>query len=222
MISVITITSNRELYLKRLLESFWYLGGCDKVDFEYFLVFQGGPPSPKINQYIKQLPFSDNIKVSHFPEIRPIGERLTPIIEQVKFPIIFKIDDDCVLSSMDFFPRLFELTTKLPKCFIYPYLIAGETENDVCRAEEKVLYLEKNNLYITIAKAVFASGKYVMPISLAKEIIFKGQNDAELIQVSSIYWKIPIYQVKNGLVIENQEGYSGQHYRKQMTNGQSW
>ena len=223
MISIITSCINRELYLKRLIDSIRLVGGHDKVEFEHFIVFQGSPPSKNMQDYIARQPFSKSIQVGVTEVIEPVGAVMNSIIKKAQYPIIFKIDDDCTLLTQDFLLRAFELCTKMPRAVIYPAMLDGECpQGTLGDRTRQSIYLEKSNLYLTVGKATVASGKYFMPTDLAKSIPFIGQKDPQQVMVATIHEHLPVFQVLNGIAIEIQEGYSGQHHRKENPDGQIW
>lgn len=220
MISIIMSTIEREFYLRRFFESFRLLGGWDKTEFEMFLIVQGSPLSMRTKTFIELLPFAKNIKTGYTEKIQPIGTVIRDTLDRVKYPIVFKIDDDCSLMSMDFLPRIEELCAKLPKSIVYPYIVDGETPLPAHPSKNQCIFLERCNLHITLGEAPLSSGKYIAPTELLKHIPFNQQNDAELIRIASLRWHLPVFQAQNGLVIEIQEGLSGQYYRKNQPNGQ--
>lgn len=223
MISIVTSCIQRELYLYRLMDSILTLGGWDKVAFEHFIVFQGAPPSDKMRKYLGSLPFSSSIKIGTTEKVEPIGAILFSAARKAQYPIFFKIDDDCALMSRDFFPRAIELCMKMPRAILYPALVDGELPPiDIEPSLKQTVFLEKNNVFITVGKKTGASGKYLIPLDVARGIPFEGQKDAENVAVTALANHLPVFQAMNGLVIEIQEGYSGQVHRSHHPICQSW
>lgn len=221
MISIITSCVNREFYLKRLIDSMRLLGGYDKIEFEHFIIFQGNSPSDKMRRYLEAQPFYSSLHIGQTEKIESIGSVLISTIKKVKYPIIFKLDDDCALMSMDFLPRAYELCQKMPRGIIYPAIVDGELPrtggNPIKRQS---VFLKDCNVYITIGEAVGVSGKYLLPTDFAQNIPFQGQKDPQNVAVATLTNHLPIFQVLNGLVIEIQEGLSGQHHRSTSPTGQ--
>lgn len=223
MISIVTSCIKRELYLYRLMESILSLGGWDKVAFEHFIVFQGAPPSDKMRQYLDSLPFASSLKIGTTEKVEPIGAILFSTAKKAQYPIFFKIDDDCALMSRDFFPRIVELCIKMPRAILYPALVDGEMPlTDIEPALKQTVFLEKNNVFVTVGKETGSSGMYIIPLDMARDIPFEGQKDAENVAVAALTNHLPIFQALNGLVIEIQDGHSGQAHRKHHPIGQSW
>ena len=222
MITILTAANGRELYLKRLLDSINLLSSFDEVEFEHLIVFQETAPSEKIKEYIKSLPFGDKVITAFNPSQMPIGEVVFQSAQRAKHPIFIKLDDDVVLSSADFFPRVVELCEKMQEAILYPFIIDGDTPLHDNSSSQQVVYLQKSNIYVTLTNAGWPSGKYIAPTALLKTVRLKEQNDAQQLYVMMSNRKIPIHLIKNSIIIENQEGWGGQIHRAKDKEGQKW
>lgn len=215
MITILTVTMNRELYLKRLLDSMTLLSGYSQVPFEHLIIFNGAPPSEKIKKHIYGLPFANNVHIGATSEVFPVGKMVYDSVRRAKYPIFFKLDDDFVLSSMDFLPRVVELCEQSPHGVLFPYLVDGETPMPVNLKSRQTLFLPRSNLFITVGAAPLPSGKYIIPTDMALSIAFHDQDDQNQLFSHALANHLPVFQTTNGLVLENQEGFSGQHHRKE-------
>jgi hypothetical protein len=221
MISLFTSCIKRELYLFRLLESIKTLSAWESVPFEHFIVFQEEGPSDDLLKYINALPFSKSIKTGFIDKTEPVGAVLTSVVKKAAYPIFFKIDDDCCLMSRDFFLRVVETCAKIPQGVLLPAIVDGELYEGGGNPQlRRTIFLEKSNTYITVGQKSGASGKYIVPTEIARQVPFAGQKDAENMDIFAIVNHLPVYQSLNGLVIEIQDGFSGQHYRTKNQNGQ--
>lgn len=223
MISIITSCIGRELYLKRLIDSIRTNGGWEHVEFEHLIVFQAQPPSERLKEYLNAQPFAAKLRLGTTGKVETMGKILNDAIHKAKYPIIFKIDDDCTLLSPDFLLRVYELTLKLPTAAFYPAIVDGEIPlTGGANHLRQCVYLEKSNTYVTIGDYIAASGKYILPKSLAEQIHFTERADAIQVAAHCLQLHLPVFQAVNGIIIDNQDGFSGQQHRKKNPNGQQW
>jgi hypothetical protein len=208
----------RELYLNRLLNSArqTFLG----VEFEWKIVLQGQSPSLDM---IKTLEHEENVSYVIQEKPLPVSVLLNQFARGCKYPFVLKLDDDALICSSDFLYKYAELTELIPDSVIYPFEIGGYT-HEAPMNKRQVVYAPKNNLFFSVAVATAPSGlASLYPKSfLLKTPIPSGQIDAEFLFSHAGYFKVPVYQLQNGLVVEHQEGIEGQEYRKQLPDGQTW
>jgi hypothetical protein len=226
MISIVTSCIERELYLSRLLDSMELLGGCKDVHFEWHIFFQKSPASEKMREKIKALSIGDRITLHSIPEqkIVKIGTILEFFKRSAKSPFYLKLDDDALICSPSFLPRLLEIGELVPDAVIFPFEIAGYTNIHAPLEKRQVVYSEKSNLYYSVSHAILPSALSVFaPMKFIQSFKFPPeQNDAQVIWINAIMQKTPVFQLQNNIIVEHQEGAEGQHYRKQQENGQQW
>lgn len=224
MISILTSTIGRELYLSRLLDSMASLGATDKVDFEWHIVFQREAASDKMQEKIKALPFASKVKTLFSPEVKFINSLIEDFKTQARFPLYLKLDDDALICSPDFLQRYVELSKLVPDAVLFPLEIGGYTNTQASLDKHQIVYGEESNVYYTVSHSVLPSALAVMcPMNFIKKFTFPpGQFDAPFLFIQCNLFRYPAYQLQNGLIVEHQEGAYGQHYRQQLTDGQKW
>ena len=224
MITIITSCIKRELYLVRLLNSIRSVGAWDKIEFEHFIVYQGGEPSDKLRAFIKDLPFANKIVFGTTKKVESVCDVMHSCVTRAKYPIIFKIDDDRTLLSNDFLLRAYELCIKMPQALIYPVSVDGRGYYDDDVRRRQTVFLERSNVYITVGGHNAVRGSYLVPLDTIKQtpLLGGGQTDPQIMVVHTLKHHLPCFQCMDGLIIETQETDSGQHHRKQNPDGQIW
>lgn len=218
MISIITSTIGRELYLSRLLKSASLLGDWANTQFEWKIVFQGGFPSMKMLNLIDSLAFRPKVEIETDLVVRHINNIIYDFQKTAKYNLYLKLDDDALICSPDFFSRIVELSELIPKSVIYPLEIGGYTNIQAPLSEQQVVYGSRSDVFYTVSNAILPSALSVMcPIELLRKTFLpEGQTDAQFLFASAKQNNYQVVQLQNGLIVEHQEGSAGQFYRSQM------
>jgi hypothetical protein len=224
MISILTSSIERELYLSRLLDSMERLGGCEEVPFEWLIVFQKSPPSQKMQDRLRSLSFANKVRWNFNEKIAPVNLIIEAFKRKAIYPLYLKLDDDALICSPDFLKRFVEISKLIPDAVIYPLEIGGYTNIQAPLSKRQVIYGEESNYFYSVGHAILPSALSVLcPMSILKNIIFtKGQSDAPLIWINCGLMNYPIFQLQNGIVVEHQECREGQYYRGQLPEPQKW
>lgn len=222
MISIFTFTLGRELYLKRLIESIKTFGGNEK--FEHHICFQGVAPSDEFSIYLENLLESSYPLKLHFWHKNLGGCKGSgKIISYLSGNLIFKLDDDAVLRSDNFFKHIEVIHDLIPDSIFSPFPvglidnIGGIVPGNVNLNERFVKYSEVTDCYYTFRKTIMIGGlARISPADIIKEV--KWPEDLKILE-DVIFSKlcgannIPMYYLENVLVVEHQESTLGQKQR---------
>jgi hypothetical protein len=223
-IDILTITLGRELYLKRLLNSFCKLSNYQKHEVNYHIIYQGEPSK----DFLEYLEFECPIYARKWPstlklhlnkdEPQSVGEVLKQFRNYNKehADYLWKLDDDALLRSDNFLDHVEEIFKHVGEAVISPYPV-GLINNPggVLSKKHTVIYSEKMDAYYTLREVGHVGGfARIMPYDIFSKIKFSNSHseDTECSTYCSVYNK-PMFYLENALIVEHQESTLGQHKR---------
>ena len=182
MISVYTFTMGRELYLKRLIESIRILGG--NGEFEHHICFQGVTPSDEFSDYLQELYETSYPLITHFWDKNYGGcEGSNKIIPDLSGNLIFKLDDDAVLRSDNFFKHIKEIHNIIPDSIFSPFPVGlignlGGVVSDNANLNERfVKFSEITDYHYTFRKTIMVGGlARIAPASIIKKVKWPNED----------------------------------------------
>jgi hypothetical protein len=210
MISIVTVTIGRDLYLKRLIESIQQLGGSQEI--EHHIVFNAYQPSKLIEDVLLSYP---HIRYDLTERIN-IGGTLNLLKNKVNGNLFVKLDDDCILRSPLFFDHVVAIHKLEPLAVFSPFPVGlignlGGVRSD----DRRVIYSEDTDTYYTLRKVSHIGGfARIAPTIYHKQMTFPiGAHDEDDRFSKTFAHRIPFYYLENAIIVEHQESTLGQHER---------
>lgn len=212
-ISIVTTSLGRELYLRRLFNSFEINSNYHNYDVEYFLYLQGDI-SIDLEKYIK----SFNVKIEKGEKIS-IGNVLNKYKNVVTGDLFWKLDDDARLITSDFIGNILELYKLKPDSGFSPYPV-GLINNPggVLSKNHSVVYSELYDVFYTLRQVHHLGGFCrVVPTKYIKNMQFSNAHNEDS-ECSAFLNRnnIPMYYLENNLIVEHQESTLGQRARSTL------
>jgi hypothetical protein len=218
MISIFTSTSNRELYLKRLLSSVVRCSTVWPQTIEHIILFQGEKPSKDFEEFLSLLPsnYSRAIKILHSSVIDNDGTVMNKAKNLAANDLFFKLDDDAKLVSEDYFMHALEIHKLVPNAMFSPYPV-GLINNPggVLSKEHSVKYSQDTDTFYTLRRVNHVGGfAKIIPTEYIKQVNFtNGRQEDTDTSNWCISNGVPMYYLENSLIVEHQESTLGQHER---------
>lgn len=216
MIDILTITLGREIYLKRLIQSFITNSGYADFDFKYYIIYQGSPTT-SFTEFINALPIKGKLKlIINSGHVMSVGAVMNQFKLQSSSKLFWKLDDDAQLRSDNFMGHILSINEMKPQSVFSPYPV-GLINNPggVLSKEHSVAYSERMDTYYTFRKVHHVGGfARIMPTEFFKQMNFSDTHSEDT-ECSS--WcnnnNKPMYYLENSLIVEHQESTLGQHAR---------
>lgn len=222
--SIVTFTLGRAFYLHKTLKAIKSQAENYQGKIYHHLFFQGVGISDETKHVLYE-DCSDN----YFPIVHEwehnvgIAEGTNRAIAEIKTDYMFKIDDDILLISDNFFKHIEEIISFEPNAFIAPFPIGLITW---CGGPKpisyKVEYSKNTDTYYTFRKVnVTGGGCRLIPTEILKGLLplendlahgASGSDDDQLTVLCNQHG-IPIYYIENAIAFEHQESCLGQRER---------
>lgn len=216
MIDILTITLGRELYLKRLINSFVDDSGYKDFNFNYYIVYQGNPTREFLD-FMDTTPIKGNVRlIVNDQRVQSVGVVMNEFKNKVSNKLFWKLDDDALLRSRNALHHIRAINELKPQAVFSPYPV-GLINNPggVLSKEHSVAYSESTDTYYTFRKVLHVGGfARIMPIEFFKQMVFSDSHseDTECSSWCNNNGK-HMYYLENGLIVEHQESTLGQHAR---------
>lgn len=219
MISIITTSMGREIYLVRLLESIENLRGTEEI--EHYIGFINNSfetlsvgMKAVLYRYKKEI-LKDNLYILKYQDLSPQQRYFNDIIPRTKGDIIVKLDDDAIIRSDNYFTHVRAIHELIPDSVFSPFPV-GLIGNfgGVQSTERHVQYSNKTDVYYTFRKVPHVGGfGRIVPASIARNFVWQDMGEGEDTQFSKMTNNIKKYYLENALIIEHAESTLGQAER---------
>lgn len=219
MISILTITLGRTLYLDRLMKSIAEFGGDRSNIVEHFIVSQGNGHS---DDFLNKLENDyENTMVVKTDHVSSVGKVLTQILPMLVGDTVFKLDDDAVLRSPNFFPTISNIKNLVGDSVFSPFPVGLINNLGGPRSDDRrVVYSEVDDTYYTLRKVSHVGGfARIAPKSHLMNTVFSdGHNEDAEFSNNCNANGVDMFYLENGLIVEHQESTLGQHARYDKVN----
>lgn len=222
--SIITFTLNRKHYLRKTIDSIKKQanGYCGKI--HHHLFFQGVNIDDETKKYIYENAPDNYLPVVHeWHKNVGISDGTNIAIKQINTNYVFKIDEDILLVTDNFFQHFKEIILFEPNAFIAPFPIGLIVW---CGGPKPISYHVKYSdvmdTYYTFRKVnVTGGGCRVMPTHVLRQFLpltndlssgNSGSDDDQLTIMCNKH-NVPIYYMENSVAFEHQESCIGQRER---------
>lgn len=213
MITIFTLYTGREIYLRRLrlsLSSCW--GGF--FNYEHIIIINGCKPP--------DLTWDPQERVIVQEPQLETGDALNRYVSEARGVYFFKLDDDALLVSTDFSRHLFALLFLLPIPVFSPYPVGLiGTPGGAPSPEHIVRYSSLTDTYYTLRRVQGLGGfARICPTDMLRTMTFPAghREDPEFSRICRERGTDQ-YVCENALVVEHQETFLGQRARYRKLDG---
>jgi hypothetical protein len=223
MISIITTSMGRELYLQRTISALIINKGNEEI--EHYIGFINNSfetlTQPMVSFLLGYQNNNIGIKV-HIVQYKDLAVQqmyLNDLIPRTVGDVIVKLDDDTIIRSDHYFDHVRAIYELKPECIFSPFPV-GLIGNfgGVQSTDRHVVYSEKMNTYYTFRKVPHVGGfARIVPATIAKSFKWSQMNEGEDTVLSKNHNHIPKYYLENALIVEHCESSLGQTERYKNT-----